>query len=257
LHTICDPKTRLIGAPAVQDRVLHHALLAEVGHVFERRFIDQSFAAGRGRGPLRAVLYFLKCQRDYAWRLHLDIKSYFPSVSHETLRSLFASRITDRDTLELVRLIVESGNSVYASALARRTLGENCPPSGFGLPLGSWFSQWCGNFYLDAMDHYIKRELKVRGHLRYMDDFVLYAESKSLLTDARDAIAAWLATHRGLRLNPKHLAVAPTRSPASAYPSPKSCCTGNSKRKNNSNSSCLRRLAPIDSVPHEHSSLQS
>jgi len=38
------------------------------------------------------------------------------------------------------------------------------------LPLGSWLSQWCGAFYLDPMDHYVKRELKVPGYLRYMDD---------------------------------------------------------------------------------------
>jgi RNA-directed DNA polymerase len=46
LHHIHDPKTRLIAAPAVRDRVVHHAVLAEIGPVFERRFIDQSFAAG-------------------------------------------------------------------------------------------------------------------------------------------------------------------------------------------------------------------
>jgi retron-type reverse transcriptase len=214
LHCIRDPKTRLIAAPAVRDRVLHHALLYEIGPVFERRYIAQSFAAGHSRGPHRAVLYFLACQRTYAWRLHLDISAYFLSVSSARLLALFAQRIADADTLELLRLIVSSGASVYRSKLAAATLGERCPTAGRGLPLGSWFSQWCGNFYLDALDHYIKRELKIPGYQRYMDDFVLFANDQRQLLEARAAIAVWLQEARGLRLNPTHLSVEPTHIPA-------------------------------------------
>jgi RNA-directed DNA polymerase len=214
LHCIHDPKTRLIAAPAVRDRVLHHAVLSDIGPVFERRFIDQSFAAGHGRGPHRAVLYFLACQRRYAWRLHLDISAYFLSINHTRLLDLFAERIGDADTLALVRLIVASSAQVYRSRLAATTLGERCPTAGWGLPLGSWFSQWCGNFYLDALDHVIKRQLKIPGYGRYMDDLVLFADDKARLRHAREAIAVWLHDNRGLRLHPKHLVVEPTWTPA-------------------------------------------
>ena len=104
LHRIRDPKTRLIAAPAVRDRVLHHAVLSEIGPVFERRFIDHSFAAGHGRGPHRAALYFLACQRRYAWRLHLDISAYFLSINHTRLLDLFAERIVDADTPKNFRI---------------------------------------------------------------------------------------------------------------------------------------------------------
>jgi RNA-directed DNA polymerase len=212
LHRICDPKTRLIAAPAVRDRLLHHALLSEIGPVFERRFIDQSFAAGRQRGPHRAALYFLACQRRYAWRLHLDIRAYFLSIRHDRLLALFAERLVDADTLDLLRLIMASGDAVYRSRLAAATLGERCPSAGRGLPLGSWFSQWCGNAYLDSLDHWIKRDLKIPGYLRYMDDMALFADRRTQLVDARAAIMAWLRDQRDLRLNPKHFTVEPTRT---------------------------------------------
>lgn len=214
LHGIRDPKTRLIAAPAVRDRVLHHALLREIGPVFERRYIDQSFAAGHGHGPHRAALYFLGCQRRHAWRLHLDISAYFPSIPHPRLLALFAERVRDDDTLALLQAIIASGDQVYRSRLARQLLGERCPPPGQGLPLGSWFSQWCGNFFLDGLDHFIKRELKIPGYLRYMDDLVLFAEEKTRLLEARGAVADWLREQRALQLNPKRLAVEPTRTPA-------------------------------------------
>lgn len=123
LHSIHDPKTRLIAAPAVRDRVLHHALLLEIGPLFERRYIEQSFAARHYRGPHRAVLYFLRCQRRHAWRLHLDIRAYFLSIGHTRLLALFGQRIVDADTLELLRLTISSGNQVYGSQLATTTLG--------------------------------------------------------------------------------------------------------------------------------------
>jgi hypothetical protein len=167
LHAICDPKTRLIAAPAVRDRVVHHAVLNEIGPVYERRFIHQSYAAGRGRGPHRAVLDSLACQRRYAWRLHLDVSAYFLSIGHERLLALFAVRLRDADTLDLLRLLVGASEQVYRHPLATHILGERCPPAGQGLPLGSWFSQWCGNFYLDGLDHFVKRDLKIPAYQRY------------------------------------------------------------------------------------------
>jgi RNA-directed DNA polymerase len=214
LRGIRDPKTRLIAAPAVRDRVLHHAVLNEIGAVFERRFIEQSFAAGRGGGPQRAVLYFLACQRRHAWRLHLDISAYFPSVSHQRLLALLAERVRDDDTLALLQSIVASGDQVYRSRLAAQLLGDRRPSPGQGLPLGSWFSQWCGNFFLDGLDHFIKRDLKIPGYLRYMDDLVLFAEDRTHLLEARSAVADWLREQRALRLNPKRLAVEPTHTGA-------------------------------------------
>jgi Reverse transcriptase (RNA-dependent DNA polymerase) len=214
LHSIHDPKTRLIAAPAVRDRVLHHALLHEIGPLFERRYVEQSFAAGHHRGPHRAVLYFLRCQRRHVWRLHLDIRAYFLSISHSRLLALFAQRIVDDDTLELLRLVISSGDQVYGSPLAATTLGERCPLAGQGLPLGSWFSQWCGNFFLDSLDHFVKRTLKIPGYQRYMDDFVLFADDKTQLLEACTAIAVWLHEARALGLNPKHLAIEPTHIPA-------------------------------------------
>jgi hypothetical protein len=60
----------------------------------------------------------------------------------------------------------------------------------------------------------IKRQLKIPGYACYMDDLVLFANDKARLLEARAAIAAWLQRERQLQLNPKHLTVEPTRTPA-------------------------------------------
>jgi hypothetical protein len=47
-----------------------------------------------------------------------------------------------------------------------------------------------------------------------MDDFVLFDNDKAVLIEARAAIGEWLARERGLSLNPKHLSIEPTTTPA-------------------------------------------
>ena len=54
--------------------------------------------------------------------------------------------------------------------------------SGRGLPIGNLLSQHMANFYLGHLDHRIKETLRVHGYVRYMDDFVLWAHDKAMLT---------------------------------------------------------------------------
>jgi len=207
-----DPKTRLVAAPAVRDRVLQRALLAEIGPAYERAFIDHHYACGTGRGPHRAVLHYLRCMRRFRHRLALDIHHYFASVDLDCLLDLFAHRLRDADTLALIRRLLAAGTGVYHTPLARDVLGQAVP--GRGLPLGGFLSHWCGAFYLDGLDHHIKRELKINGYLRYMDDLVLFSDSPERLEACRSDIADWLGRERGLRLKDPAARVLPNRQPA-------------------------------------------
>ncbi|MCG8417647.1 MAG: hypothetical protein MJE77_06840 [Proteobacteria bacterium] len=99
-----------------------------------------------GRGPQRAVLAYLRWLRQYRWRLSLDIRRYFPSIHHDTLCELFARRLCDRRTVELIRAMVAAGGQVYRTPVAISILGletEPVPP-GRGLPLGGYLSHWSG-----------------------------------------------------------------------------------------------------------------
>jgi hypothetical protein len=69
-------------------------------------------------------------------------------------------------------------------------------------------------FYLDALDHRIKRELKIAGYLRYMDDLVLFADSGAWLESCRADIADWLARERGLQLKDPAAPILPNTQPA-------------------------------------------
>lgn len=61
---------------------------------------------------------------------------------------------------------------------------ENAAP-GCGLPIGNLSSQFFANVYLDALDQFVKHQLKAQRYLRYVDDFVLVHHD-------RDQLQAWL-----------------------------------------------------------------
>src|SRR5690606_495887 len=57
-----------------------------------------------------------------------------------------------------------------------------------GLPIGNLTSQFWANVYLNPFDHFIKRELRCKAYLRYVDDFLLFADSKRTLWQWKAAL---------------------------------------------------------------------
>ncbi len=215
IRLVRDPKIRLVAAPAVVDRVVQRALIDRIGPVYERSFIDHSYAVCGGRGPHRAALAFLAGMRRYPLRLHLDIRHYFASIDQGVLLALFGRRLRDRRTLALIEQLLGAGGAVYHHPLARVALGPGRQPAeGRGLPLGGYLSHWSGGFYLDGLDHFIKRELKVAGYLRYMDDFVLFGEREAALRQTTELVAEWLAGQRRLILKDPDARPVSNRRPA-------------------------------------------
>ena len=126
------------------------------------------------------------------------------------------TKLHDPRSQALITQLLVAGGAVYQTPLAGKVLELDRQPlaADCGLALGSYLSQWSGTFYLDGLDHFVKRELKIPGYLRYMDDFVLFSSDRSQLVAARTAIAEWLARERRLQLHPKHGDVIPNTHPS-------------------------------------------
>ena len=78
-------------------------------------------------------------------------------------------------------------------------------PKNRGLPIGNLTSQFFANIYMNSFDHFVKRELKVKRYVRYVDDFVLLDSSKERLDKVYDEIENYLknALHLSLREDSK------------------------------------------------------
>ena len=71
---------------------------------------------------------------------------------------------------------------------------------GCGLAIGNLSSQFFANVYLDALDQFIKHELRAPRYLRYVDDFVLVHRDREQLQAWLSAIAEFLRDRLRLEL---------------------------------------------------------
>lgn len=179
-----DPKRRVIHAAPFRERVLHHAIMNVVAPVLERRAIDDSFASRPGKGVHRARLRAQKLCARWRWYLKLDVRRYFDSVSHDIVRAELRRLLKDPELLGLLD----------------RILGAYSTEPGRGLPIGSLVSQHLANAYLGPLDRYIKEELLVRGYVRYMDDFLLFADERERLQECQTSVEAFAAEELALTL---------------------------------------------------------
>ncbi len=201
---IHEPKRRLISAAPFRDRVVHHALCNLTEPIFERSFIADSYANRVGKGTHRALDRCQHFTRRHAYVLQCDIRQFFPAIDHAVLRATLARKIDDPRVLWLADQILASGAGVLHEQydmvyFPGDDLLAACHPR--GLPIGNLTSQFWANCYLNPFDHFIKRELRCKAYLRYVDDFLLFADDKPILWAWYGAIQARLARLR-LALHP-------------------------------------------------------
>lgn len=190
---IREPKPRTISAAAFRDRVVHHAVCAELNPIFEVRADPDSYACRPGKGSHAAVLRAQAHSRLYPWFVKLDVRHFFETVPHERLLARLAPHLRDGRLREVVARILAVGASL----------------PGVGLPIGNLTSQHFGNFYLGFLDQFARRSLRVPALVRYMDDVLWFGPDKETVRGWATTAEAWLTTALGLALKSEATIVAP------------------------------------------------
>src|SRR6202008_1003708 len=167
---------RMLGIPAVYDRVCQQALLNRLEPIFEPIFDDASFGYRRGRSTKDALRKIWKEIQDGAeWIVDADLRDFFGSVDHEKLLTLVAQRVADGRVLRLIKAMLKAGSYGKGQLF----------PSERGTPQGGVVSPTLSNILLTPFD----REMRLRGYqlTRYADDWVITCKSA---TEARAAVEA-------------------------------------------------------------------
>ena len=191
---IHEPKLRRVAAAPFRDRVVHHALVRVLEPIFEPKFIEDSYACRRGKGTHAGVRRCAQFARRFPYVLKCDIRRYFPSIDHALLLQRIGRTIADPQVMALIRQILDTHED------GRRTeWGEelfDCRVRRHGLPIGNLTSQFFANIHLDGFDHFVKQERRVKGYLRYVDDFLIFAESREQARAWGREARAYLAERR-------------------------------------------------------------
>ena len=187
-----EPKEREIVATRLKDRQFQRSLCDNVLYPqITRSFIRDNCACQRGKGVDDALDRLTVHLRRYyfkhgpnGWALKCDIRHYFAETPHDVAKAAIRKRLTDQRAAYYTDSIIDSFG------------GDK------GIGLGSQVSQITELAVLDDLDHYIKERLRIKHYLRYMDDFILIHEDKSVLLAALAEIEKRLSA-LGMTLNKK------------------------------------------------------
>lgn len=181
---IYEPKKRIIyKLPFNPDRIVQHSLMRIVEPFWDNLFIYDSYSCRKGKGIHAGSKRIMEFVRKNKYCLKLDIRRFYPSISHDILYKIIKRKIKCKDSLWLIK------NIIYSIS------------EGINIPIGNYTSQWFGNLYMNELDQFLKHKYKVKYYIRYCDDFCLFHNSKIFLRDMTDIIKTFLLDKLNLSLS--------------------------------------------------------
>lgn len=180
---VYEPKERIIHAPRYMDKIVQLAVNEKLKELFNPTFVYDSYACIDGKGTHKAVERTSYFMRKAAWEygeeafiLKVDVKRFFYSINRSVLKRIYRKRLKCPKTLRLLDLIIDSADAVDE----------------IGLPLGNTLSQLCANIYMNELDNYCKRALRLKYYVRYADDITLIVENKQRALEVQEEITQFL-----------------------------------------------------------------
>jgi len=176
-------KVRVLGIPAIRDRVVQGALKLIMEPIFEADFCPGSYGYRPRRTAHAAVARVEKDIVEGKTRvIDVDLAAYFDTVRHDLLLGKVARRVQDGEILHLLRLMLKAS-------------GKR------GVPQGGVLSPLLANIYLTEVDAMLERAMTVTQEGTYTRvDYARYADDLVILVDWHRR-HDWLlkAVHRRLR----------------------------------------------------------
>lgn len=205
-----DGRTRPLGIPTFEDKLLQRAVATVLEAVYEQDFYACSygFRPGRSAHDALRVLWKGMMDMDGGWVLEADIRDCFGTLNHACLREILGRRIRDG---VLTRLI---GKWLNAGVLED---GRLTRPEA-GTPQGGVISPLLANVYLHTVldawfDKHVRVKLRGQAFLvRYADDFVMVFSDEA---DAREVLRVLPErfARYGLTLHSEKTKLVPFRRP--------------------------------------------
>ena len=208
---VTEPKLRLVMALQFKDRVVQWAIYRCLNPVYDKQFIEDSYACRIGKGTHKAadrLQYWLRQvnRKPGKWYyLKLDISKYFYRVDHAILFEILKKRITDERLMQLLREVINCEDTKFGlpAGMSPEECTEDMWLSDVGMPIGNLTSQLFANIYLNELDQFAKHELKTHFYVRYMDDVIILSDDKKFLNQIKNEIQRFLSENLHLDLNKK------------------------------------------------------
>lgn len=203
--------------PFFPDRIAQWAVLQVIEPQLLEYFTDDTYSAIPKKG-IHAAFHKLRDAVDtvpdeMTYCLKIDCRKFYPSIDHEILKQKFRHKYKDPELLDMIDEVIDSISTCPATEenieYYTKQKGEvrivtddrgNQFIEGVGIPIGNYFSQYDGNFYLATFDHWIKEEKHVKHYYRYMDDCCIFAKTKEELHQLLAEMIEYFRVNLNLRI---------------------------------------------------------
>jgi len=209
-------KTRLLGIPCMDDRILQQCIKQVLEPICEAKFHKHSYGFRPNRSANNAIArtQFLLFKSKLHYVVDIDIKGFFDNVNHaKLLKQMWSFGIQDKNLLCVIGKILKS-----------EVEGEGIPNK--GVPQGGIISPLLSNIVLNELDWWLSNQwetLKTRHKytngneyralkttnlkefffVRYADDFKILCRDHRTAQKIFMATRLWLKERLGLEISPE------------------------------------------------------
>ncbi|MDU1692933.1 MAG: reverse transcriptase domain-containing protein, partial [Bradyrhizobium sp.] len=102
-------KTRPLGIPTVEDRLVQEAVRILLEAIYEPVFLNESHGFRPGRSCHTALKLIKKSWTGCKWLVEVDVRGFFDNIDHDILLGLLRKRIDDDRFIGLIEGMLKAG----------------------------------------------------------------------------------------------------------------------------------------------------
>jgi group II intron reverse transcriptase/maturase len=208
-------KTRPLGIPCMDDRIIQQCILQVLEPICEEKFHNHSYGFRPNRATSHAIARanFLMWKSQLHYVVDIDIKGFFDNVNHgKLLKQMWSMGIRDKNLISIIGKILKS--KIEGIGIP----DKGCPQGGVISPLLSnivlneldwWLSgQWeTFDTHHQYAQHNKYRAIKTSNLkeffiVRYADDAKIFCRDYETAQKIYIATRDWLKERLGLEINP-------------------------------------------------------
>lgn len=190
-------KTRKLGIPTLQDRVIQQSILQILSPIYEKQFSNTSYGFRPSRGSHNALK---KCQeyanQGYWYVIDMDLEKFFDTVNQSMLVEILSRTIKDTRVMSLIQKYLNAGIMEKGMFIKSEK----------GVPQGGPISPLLANIMLNELDQTMDKW----GYrfVRYADDVMIFTKSKRAAKRQYERLSKFIEGKLKLRINKEKTKVA-------------------------------------------------
>jgi RNA-directed DNA polymerase len=161
-------KVRVLGIPAIRDRVVQGALKLVLEPIFEADFCDGSYGYRPKRSTHAAVNRVSEAVINGKTKvIDVDLEAYFDNVENQILLRKVAQRVDDDNVMRLLKLILKANSKR-------------------GIAQGSVISPLLANIYLNEVDKMLEKAKEITKNRKYTNiEYARFADDLVICVNDR------------------------------------------------------------------------